>query len=157
MILVTVGTQLAFDRLVGAIDDWAADQSEEVVAQVGPSQLHIKHLKAQPFVSASEMEVLFSRARIIVAHAGMGSILSALKHRKPIIIVPRKASMGEHRNEHQLATARWMQNRPGVRVAWEPNEALALLEFGVALQTDIDLPQFAQPAFVARLRKWMAE
>lgn len=155
MILVTVGTQLAFDRLVGAIDLWSPSQPEEVVAQVGPTSLTIAHIQAKQFMSAGEMDNLFARARVIVAHAGMGSILSAFKYRKPIIIVPRKASLGEHRNDHQLATARWMQNRFGVMVAWEPEEAIRFLEEGKIHDANVDLPQFAQAEFVQRLRAWI--
>lgn len=58
-------------------------------------------------------------AQVIVSHAGMGSLLTALRHRRPILIMPRKASLGEHRNDHQMATARWMEGRPGVTVAWD--------------------------------------
>ena len=34
---------------------------------------------------------------MIVAHAGMGTIISAMQHQKPIIIFPRIAALGEHR------------------------------------------------------------
>lgn len=155
MILVTVGTQLSFDRLLAALDAWAANQAEEVVAQVGPSALTFRHLQAQPFMRSDEMEARFAEARLIVAHAGMGSILSALKHRKPIIIVPRKASLGEHRNEHQLATARWMVNRPGVTVAWEPEEAVALLQRGDWSDGGAGVEQYAQPDLLAALGEWI--
>lgn len=155
MILVTVGTQLPFDRLLSALDAWAATQAEELVAQVGPSDLVFRHLRAQPFMKPDEMEARFAQARLVVAHAGMGSILSALKHRKPIIIVPRKASLGEHRNEHQLATARWMVNRPGVTVAWEPEDAVALLQRGDWSNGGAGVEEYAQPQLLAALGKWV--
>lgn len=155
MILVTVGTQLSFDRLVSALDAWAATQAEEVVAQVGPSALVFRHLQAKPFMRPDEMEARFAEARLVVAHAGMGSILSALKHRKPIIIVPRKASLGEHRNEHQLATARWMVNRAGLTVAWEPEEAVALLQRGGWSDGGPGIEQYAQPQLLAALGEWV--
>jgi UDP-N-acetylglucosamine transferase subunit ALG13 len=112
-------------------------------------------MTTQSFMSGEEMEVLFSRARLVVAHAGMGSVLSALKHRKPIIIVPRKASLGEHRNDHQLATARWLVNRTGVKVAWEPAEAVALLQEGFQSQSESIVSEFAPDEFIQRIRKWI--
>ena len=55
---------------------------------------------------------------MIYAHAGMGTILSALKQDKPIIIVPRLASLKEHRNDHQIATAMRMDELGYVYVAY---------------------------------------
>ena len=44
-------------------------------------------------------------ADAIIAHAGMGTILTALEMGKPLLVMPRRAELGEHRNDHQLATA----------------------------------------------------
>ena len=35
----------------------------------------------------------------------MGSIITAIDNNKPIVIMPRLHKYGEHRNDHQLATA----------------------------------------------------
>ena len=120
MIFVTVGTQLPFDRLVNAVDAWAAAHpSAEVVAQVGPTERGFTALRAEPFLSPGRFEELFAAAELIVAHAGMGTILSATERGKPLLVVPRRASLGEHRNEHQMATATRLRDRLGLAVAWE--------------------------------------
>ena len=59
---------------------------------------------------------------MIVAHAGMGTIISAMQHQKPIIIFPRIAALGEHRNEHQMATAKKMKELGYVHVAFNEKE-----------------------------------
>ena len=41
---------------------------------------------------------------------------------KPILIMPKKASLGEQRNEHQLATARRMKEMAKVSVAFDEME-----------------------------------
>jgi UDP-N-acetylglucosamine transferase subunit ALG13 len=56
-------------------------------------------------------------ADAIVAHAGMGTIISALEFGKPLLVMPRLASLGEHRNDHQLATAERFGAEGRVRVA----------------------------------------
>jgi UDP-N-acetylglucosamine transferase subunit ALG13 len=156
VIFLTVGTQLPFDRLIAAMEAWAGTQSGEVVAQVGPSKLTLRHMIVKPFMTADEMESCYSRCNVVVAHAGMGSILSALRHRKPIIIVPRKAALGEHRNDHQLATARWMASRPGVLVAWEPEQVMDIIQRQRESPADAGgLTQFASPDFTSRLREFM--
>lgn len=62
-------------------------------------------MKCVGFLPPDVFAEYFGRARMVIAHAGMGTILSALKQDKPIIIVPRLASLKEHRNDHQIATA----------------------------------------------------
>ena len=70
---------------------------------------------------------MFKSARMIVAHAGMGTIISAMQQEKPIIVFPRIARLGEHRNEHQLATAEKMKELGFVYVANTAEELKALL------------------------------
>jgi UDP-N-acetylglucosamine transferase subunit ALG13 len=59
------------------------------------------------------------RAEVLVAHAGMGSVISALTARRPIVILPRRPELSEVTTAHQLATARWLAEKPGVFVADE--------------------------------------
>ena len=61
------------------------------------------------FLAPDEFDKLCHDARLIVAHAGMGTIISAMTKGKPIIVFPRIAALGEHRNEHQLATSKKMK------------------------------------------------
>lgn len=65
---------------------------------------------------------------MIVAHAGMGTILSALRYGKPILVMPRRASLGEQRNEHQLATASHLARLGKVTVAMDEQELRARLD-----------------------------
>jgi UDP-N-acetylglucosamine transferase subunit ALG13 len=106
VIFVTVGTQLAFDRLVGAVDSWAGSASSrpEIFAQIGPSDLQPRNIDYARFVSPDECLRHMRSADAIVAHAGIGTILTALEMGKPLLVMPRKASLGEHRNDHQMAT-----------------------------------------------------
>ena len=64
---------------------------------------------------------------MVIAHAGMGTILSALKQDKPIIVVPRLASLKEHRNDHQMATAMRMDELGYVYVAYDKKQLRDLL------------------------------
>jgi len=158
LIFVTVGTQLAFDRLVIAMDGWAAaNPAEEVFAQTGPSSLTVRSMGHAEFVRPDEADALFRKASLVVSHAGMGSILTALKYRKPIVIVPRKASLGEHRNDHQLATAKWLAGRPGLVVAWETEELLRILDQRDGLAVGDGIPESASPEFIARLREYLGD
>jgi len=64
----------------------------------------------------------------VIAHAGMGTILSALQFGRPLIVMPRLAQFGEHRNDHQLATARRLSELDRVDVAFDEAELLGRLD-----------------------------
>lgn len=156
MIFVTVGTQLAFDRLIATVDDWAgAHPDEKIFAQVGPSKLSIRNMAFQDFVSPDKAKQLFAESKLIVAHAGMGSILTALQYRKPILVLPRKASLGEHRNDHQMATAKWLLGRPGVSVAWDESEVAKCLNNPMGVHSGSGISEFASPELLERLRRFI--
>lgn len=127
MIFCTIGTQAPFDRFMRIVDDVAADLNEDVVAQVYKSHYQAKNIKTVNFLPPDEFQELFKSARMIVAHAGMGTIISAMQQGKPIIVFPRIAKLGEHRNEHQLATAEKMKELGYVYVANNADELRTLL------------------------------
>ncbi len=127
MVFVVTGTQLPFDRLIKMLDEIAPELDEEIVAQVNGSNYLPRHVNTIDILPPDEFDRLFKRARLIVAHAGIGTIISALQYQKPIIIFPRIAALGEHRNEHQLATAAKMKEAGWVYVATEKEELKSLL------------------------------
>lgn len=129
MIFVTVGTQLPFDRLIGAMQDHAAQSDEPVVAQTGhlPPGDPWPALEAHATLPPERFAELMRAARIVVGHAGIGTVLSAAEHDRPLVVLPRRADLGEHRNDHQLATARRLEGRAGLHVAWETGALGAIL------------------------------
>lgn len=122
MILLTVGTQLPFDRLIEAVDLLAPDLSEPVIAQVGKGSYVCKNMENYQDVTPSKFEVYLSSCSRIIAHSGIGTVLNAQKFNKPLILVPRVARYGEHRNDHQLATCRMLTGKPGIHIAEDPAE-----------------------------------
>lgn len=123
MILVTVGTDMPFDRMVRVVDDWAGQQRRsDVFAQIGNTKWRPAHIPFSQFIEPDRFADLLRQATAIVAHAGMGTILSALSAGKPIIVMPRRASLGEQRNEHQLATANRLLQLGKVEVAFDEPE-----------------------------------
>lgn len=126
MIFVTTGTQLPFPRMIDTVAGIAADLSEEIIAQVGPDT-SARDFETHNTLAPAQFAEFFSRARVVVAHAGVGSILSARKFGKPVILVPRRHDLGEHRNDHQMATAAEVEGRTGIYVAWDEAQLRAHL------------------------------
>lgn len=130
MIFATTGTQLAFPRLMAALNALAPDLGEPIVAQAGPEEGAAKAYRAldiRTHLAPAEYEAIVTQARLIVAHAGIGTILTAKRHGTPLILLPRKHVLGEHRNDHQLATARQVADLEGVHIAWEAEDLAPLL------------------------------
>lgn len=129
MIFVTVGTDQPFDRMVKVVDEWAASRCRgDVFAQIGEGGWEPANIEFSHFLSPPEFKKRFVSASVIVGHAGMGTILSALHYGKPILVMPKKASLGEQRNEHQLATARRMMSLGNVAVAFDEKELMEKLD-----------------------------
>lgn len=133
MIFATVGTQLPFDRLLVAMDAWAAaNPGVEIHAQTGESAATLANLHTNKFLNNDVFMDLFAKADIVVAHAGMGTILAASEMGKTVVIMPRLAAQGEHRNDHQIATCERMSVLSNVIVADDETQVAAALDRAIA-------------------------
>ena len=114
MILATVGThEDPFDRLLSELERLceAGVLQEEVICQSGYCTVTTEHVKTHKQLPFDELQVLMSRARIIITHGGPASIMQALAHGTIPIVVPRQADFGEHVDNHQCRFAEKMSNR----------------------------------------------
>lgn len=155
MIFATVGTQLPFPRFVSALDAIAGRRGLRIVAQTCGDTDARPHLDRHEHLDPVTFDRFVREASVIVGHAGIGSILSAGRAGKPIILYPRRASLGEHRNEHQLATVAALCDRPGIHIAHSDEELEVLLT--TPDLTPFQLEQSAnRTALVDRLRAFIA-
>lgn len=117
-IFVTTGTQLPFDRMLGFIDRWAEkNQDSEITVQSKKAKNTYRHIEISEFLSPTEYKKLVEKSDIIIGHAGVGTIITAHEFNKPVIIIPRRFDLGEHRNNHQYSTAIKFKALDGVYVA----------------------------------------
>lgn len=128
MIFVTCGTQLPFDRLIRAIDEIAPCLEEEIIAQCLRGKYIPCNIKVSDYLCATEYMDIMSRARLIVSHAGTGTIISALVQKIPIIVMPRLASLGEHRSEHQIFAANKFEKLKYIYVAHDTLQLFNLIQ-----------------------------
>ncbi len=131
MIFLTVGSWYrGFDRLVKAVEELHQEGTicEEVVAQIGPGAYKPTNIQAMEFCSPKQFQQFMADARIIIAHAGMGTIAEAVSRGKPIVVVPRKHALGEHLDDHQFATARQLEAEGKIIVAYDTKELSSKLQ-----------------------------
>lgn len=120
MIFVTVGSDTPFDRLIKTIDRWAFQNGRrDVFAQIGNHAWKPQFIAYSEMLGPDDFKRHVSGARVVIGHAGMGTILTALQHTKPVLVMPRRGAMGETRNDHQLDTAKHLSGIDGVDVAFD--------------------------------------
>lgn len=155
MIFLTVCTQLPFDRLVSAVDSFAKVSTYPVVAQIGRSNYKAKHMVTNQFLKPDEINQAFSRSKVVVSHAGMGSIINCLRLKKPIIIFPRLSKFKEHRNDHQLDTLASFSNVQGVYVAQDEHELNFLLGDIESLKPPVGLNTPERDSLVSYIKSFL--
>jgi UDP-N-acetylglucosamine transferase subunit ALG13 len=124
MIFVTTGTnEQGFDRLVRAAR--ALGGGEELVVQYGSSREPHGRGRWLDFMPWAEMERTMTEARIVVAHAGVGSILLAHRCGKRPVVMPRRVGLGEAVDDHQLGLARRLAERGAVTMIEDEAQLVA--------------------------------
>ncbi|MEM7142388.1 MAG: glycosyltransferase [Actinomycetota bacterium] len=119
---------MPFDRLVAAVDRWAGESGrDDVVAQIGETDLRPEHIEWFERVAPAEFTRLCRDADLLIAHAGMGSILTALEHGTPVLVMPRHGAKRETRNDHQIATAEALSAQGRVMVAMDESALVETL------------------------------
>lgn len=162
MIFLTVGTHEPFDRLVRCVDDWCAGRgggSPGVFGQITTrAQYRPQHFEAVATVEPGEFAQRCETADFIISHAGMGSIITALSKRKPIVVLPRRGHLQETRNDHQFATVERFRARPGIFGARDEAELHDILN-RIAdgdLTTGGEISPFAEERLLGAVRDFIA-
>lgn len=156
MIFVTVGSQGPFDRLIHAVDEWAAQRGRsDVFAQIGKAGYIPRSIRFTEFVDPLEFKRRVEEARLLVAHAGIGSIISALESAKPIVVMPRRAQFHEQRNDHQVATAKQFEQLGQIMVAYEEQALAEKLDCALALGNTERTKMEASPQLIATIRTFL--
>ncbi len=105
MIFVLLGTfHIEFKRPLTELQKLCEDGklSEEIIVQSGHTKFSSPYFKMKPFLAPNDLDDLYSKARIIITHAGTGSIIKGLKKGKKVIAIARLKKNGEHIDDHQL-------------------------------------------------------
>lgn len=162
MIFVTIGSMFPFDRMIRAMDALAGEGPARlgeggILAQIGEGAYEPAHMRWVRSLDRAEYAACVARARLVVAHAGVGSVIAAAEHGKPIVVLPRRAHLGEHTSDHQLETADWLAAKRGVHVARTEADLAPRIAAALAEKADAGprIVPTADPAFLARIRAFI--
>jgi beta-1,4-N-acetylglucosaminyltransferase len=126
VIFATLGTQeFQFDRLLRALD--ALPRDEELVVQCGRASFRPARADWHDHLSFEEFLDYVRRARVVVCHAGVGSVLTALEQGRRPVVVPRLRQFGEAVDDHQVPFARRLAGTGAVLLVEDLDELPAAL------------------------------
>lgn len=137
MILVTIGTSDPFDRLLAAVA--LLPPGEEIVAQCGDSTVRPANARCVSFLGFGELNALIVSARIVVTHAGAGSVITALSAGRRPIVVPRLRRYGEAVDDHQVEFGRSLAAAGLATIVENPSALPAAVESAPTIPAARDL------------------
>ena len=140
-VVVTVGTDHhPFDRLVSWVDTWAAAHPDvPVLIQRGETTAPA-HARSVPMIGYDELVAAMAGADIVVAQGGPGGIMDARSVGHRPVVIPRRGSLGEHVDDHQVRFAAWMVERGLVAGAETEQELHELLTRAVEAPGTFRIP-----------------
>ncbi|HSN22225.1 MAG TPA: glycosyltransferase [Usitatibacter sp.] len=103
---VTLGNMnQPFPRLLAGVEALAAELPRPIVAQRGNTPYASQVLELVDFLPPERFAELVRTARVLVMHAGAGSIIHALQAGRTPVVMPRSAALGEAIDDHQAELA----------------------------------------------------
>lgn len=156
MIFVTVGDSMPFDRLILAVDAWMGrNPHAECFAQIGMAGVPPKFMSWVRRLEPSEFQRRLESADLVVSHAGMGTILSALTVGKPLLVLPRSGKLRETRNDHQIATAQHFASTGRLTAAFSEEELAQHLDRLDSLMAAPRIGRFASESLLQTLASFL--
>ena len=103
-IFVVLGTQkFQLNRLLIELDRLKEEGilTSEIFAQTGGSDYEPKHYSWKHYLETEAFEKKMEECSLVVVHSGVGSIISAIRKNKKVVVYPRLEKYHEHVDDHQ--------------------------------------------------------
>lgn len=130
MIFVVLGTQkFQLNRLLQKLDDYVEQGliTDEIYAQIGNSTYKPQNYSYKDFFDKKEFDETIGKADVVIAHSGVGTIITAIHAKKPVVVFPRLAKYKEHVDDHQLEIAKAFEMKKYVLCCYENDELLDII------------------------------
>lgn len=131
MILVLLGTQdRQFNRLINEVVNLKKKGiiKDRIIIQKGVSIFEDKKIESFDFAPKEKIEELIDNAKLIITHAGVGTIIDCLNKDKKVIVVPRLKKYSEHTNDHQLQITKEFADKNYIIPVYEINKLRQAIE-----------------------------
>lgn len=142
-----------FRRLLEAVCELAPQLPQPVFVQFGAAQAFAcPACTGLAFMEMGEFARRVSEAELLILHAGAGSVIHAVRAGKVPVVVPRRASLGEHVDDHQLEFARELEKTGKVLVAHDAATLAQATAAALQRQRLWDAAGAAEPPLVGMVR-----
>jgi UDP-N-acetylglucosamine transferase subunit ALG13 len=144
-VVVTLGTYrgYSFMRLVRRLLEVLPAEAE-VLWQTGDTDVSGLGIAGHEAIPEGDLSEAMREADLVIAHAGVGTALAAFEVGKCPLLVPRRFSLGEHVDDHQVQIAADLDER-GLAISVDADE-LSLEDLVAAAARSVDSPAQA-PTF----------
>lgn len=133
MILLLLGTNpYPFNRLLDAVDEWAASNQQKVIAQTGHTPIEGMTIECHDFVGHSQVIEWIKQADFVISQGGFGSIKDCIQQQKAVLVAPRLQEYNECQDsQKELVDALVEEGRvvPLFDVKKLPEAIMAVKEF----------------------------
>lgn len=141
----TYGFRRAVEHLAKVLPEVTTPDAQ-VKWQVGVTELSGLQVHGRTFdtLPTHELRAAIAEADLVVAHAGVGSALTALEAGRAPVLLPRLQAHDEHVDDHQTYVADELSNR-GLAVSRDPAELTAedlVLAMSMSVQQTSTPPPF---------------
>ncbi len=122
MIFVSFGThEQPFERLLDLVEPLAGEDHRLMVQHGStPPRFGLPDIAWHPFMEIDEVQAAMRSAELVICHAGVGTIITALRLGKRPLVVPRRAAMAEHVDDHQMDIAARLAERGLIVLVQDP-------------------------------------
>ncbi|WP_416840395.1 glycosyltransferase [Haloferax sp. DFSO52] len=115
MIFATVGSS-TFPRMMTLISEVHDKVDDELVVQTAGGDLD-SDISQVDYLGFSSFRVNIKESDIVIGHGGVGTLITCLEFNTPLVVIPRKESLGEVIDNHQIKTVEKFEKNPLVSIA----------------------------------------
>lgn len=124
-----------FPRLLEAVEKIADKLPQPVVIQYGvASAPAMSNCRWVDYLGMEEFAMQVAQAQLLILHAGAGSVIHAVRAGKVPVVMPRRAALGEHVDDHQLEFALELSRLGKIVVCQQPDQLLTAVAAAMPLQ-----------------------
>lgn len=144
-----------FTRLLDFIEANASLFPQPVIVQRGHTPFVSARLHCLDFTGMEAFETLVREADLVIMHAGGGGVMQAVAAGKVPVVVPRRGSLGEHVDDHQVENGKALAAGGKVVFAANPEDIPAAVLKALDLQRHAAAPE--PPPLLAEIRRLLAD
>lgn len=126
-----------FQRLLDGVAAIVSRLPQPVVVQYGCGRFDVPGCQAHRLIQMGEFERLVATSELLILHAGAGSVIHALRVGKVPVIMPRRAALHEHLDDHQIEFAEALSQVGRVVVVHDAAQLGAAIDRALNLQRQL--------------------